>query len=263
MATAKKTRTTTKTRTVNFLDEFIGLIDSIILDTFNRENLNESLVSTNEKGVGYRPRLFHMLETFAKVQQTGFKTLDQIDNTYRQLCELEHLDITNPNAKTRLKWTNRWIKKADKESRQKVPQAVTQMFTDFRSCFKSTKEGGLITKPKFLPTEIRKDGTQSKAKRDRPQEFDIFGKFNSYQDMLKALNESREKLKDPEIEDLKSMSRYALSYIYKNPTRVKSFNLGFIALCAELDIPISAPIKETKNKRTKKITARNKKSKEK
>ena len=59
------------------------------------------------------------------------------------------------------------------------------------------------------------------------------------------------------------MSRYALSYIYKNPTRVKSFNLGFIALCAELDIPISAPIKETKNKRTKKITARNKKSKEK
>ena len=43
MATAKKTKTTTKTKTVNFLDEFIGLIDSIILDTFNRDNLNGAI----------------------------------------------------------------------------------------------------------------------------------------------------------------------------------------------------------------------------
>ena len=89
MATKTNTaRKTTRTKTITkttLLDEFQLLIDDIIISTFNRQNLNESLTSNNENlNSAYRPRLFHMIESISK--SNGFKTLNDIDITYRQIC---------------------------------------------------------------------------------------------------------------------------------------------------------------------------------
>ena len=257
--TARKiTRTKTITKTT-LLDEFQSLIDDIIISTFNRQNLNESLTSNNENLNGaYRPRLFHMIESISK--SNGFKTLNEIDTTYRQICELDHLQLDNPENPNRLKWTNRWIKKADRESRQKVPQAVTQMFTDFRSCFKSISEGGLTKKVKYLPIEFTSKGIEKPRQIDPTQKFDIFGKYDSYQDLLKDLNESRESAKDPNITNLNADTKYAISYVRKHPEIAKSFHLDFLDICVKNEVPTSAP---TQKKTKTKITARPKKSKQK
>jgi hypothetical protein len=257
--TARKITRTKTITTTSLLDEFQLLIDDIIISTFNRQNLNESLTSNNENLNGaYRPRLFHMIDSVSK--SNGFKTLNDIDITYRQICELDHLQLDNPENPNRLKWTNRWIKKADRESRQKVPQAVTQMFTDFRSCFKSIDEGGLTKKVKYLPIEFTSKGIEKPRQNDPTQKFDIFGKYDSYQDLLKDLNESRENAKDENAVELKTTSKYVFSYLWKNPQVIKSFYLGFLDLCIKLEIPTSAP---TQKKTKTKITARPKKSKQK
>lgn len=253
--TKRKTTTTTKTKTTNLLDELQLLIDDIVMDTFHRDNLNESLTSSEEKGIGYRPRLFRMIEAFSK--KHGFRTVNDVDRTYQQLCELEHLDNQNPTSSKRMKWTNRWIKKADKESRQKVPQPVTQMFTDFRSVFKDKSLGGLCTVRYEQVTNS--DGKSEKVA--QPTTFEIFDTFDSYQDMLNALKESRENAKDEYEVELKDAIKWSMKFLIKNPQRLKTFLTGFLKLCNELDVPFSKQAVTPKKPKT--VTARNKKSKEK
>lgn len=254
--TAKRKTTKTKTKTTNLLDELQSLIDDIVMDTFQRDNLNESLSSSEEKGIGYRPRLFRMIEAFSK--KHGFRTVNDVDRTYQQLCELEHLDNENPTSSKRMKWTNRWIKKADKESRQKVPQSVTQMFTDFRSVFKDKSLGGLCT-VEYQEEVNTSDGSIKKV--PQPTTFEIFDTFDSYQDMLNALKESRENAKDEYEVELKDAIKWSMKFLIKNPQRLKTFLTGFLKLCNELDVPFSKEV--TTPKKPKTVTARNKKSKEK
>ena len=256
MATKTAKRKTTKTTTkTNLLDELQSLIDDIVMDTFRRDNLNESLSSSDEKGIGYRPRLFRMIEAFSK--KHGFRTINDVDRTYQQLCELEHLDNENPESSKRMKWTNRWIKQADKESRQKVPQPVTQMFTDFRSVFKDKSLGGLCTVQYDQVTNS--DGKSEKVA--QPTTFEIFDTFDSYQDMLNALKESRENAKDEYEVELKEAIKWSMKFLVKNPQRLKTFLTGFLKLCNELDVPFSKQVVTPKKPKT--VTARNKKSKEK
>lgn len=257
--TIRKTRPITKTKKVNFMDEFQLLIDEIVLKTFQRKDLTESLNSTDENdGVSYRPRLFRMIETYSKKINGTFKNLDDVDTVYRQLCELDHLQLDNANCTERMKWTNRWIKKADKTNRQKVPQAVTQMFTDFRSCFKDISKGGL-NKVEII-TEVKKDGTEDRI--EVPENFNIFKEFSTYSDLINALKDSREKAKDSNITELTETNQIAIRFIKKNPEKAKSFLLGFITLCTDLEIPTTKEVK-SQSKKAKTITARNKKSKEK